>query len=233
MDRRTTLKSLGLMAAGTSLAAQAKLPPRDYSGIVPEVYAPVPRPPAHTDAIIIGSGFGGAVSALRLAQAGIRSTVLERGFQWPRSPSRDIFTQDVLPDGRGFWFRDQSKTVFGLPGTPIDSFGGVMDVTEYDHIDVWRGACVGGGSVIFTGAMPQPPRSYFDAIFEGRVSYDEMNAVFYPACGRCCASAPCRPTSTTARPSAIPAAGTPRRAGPDTARVRWTASGTGTWCAPS
>ena len=29
-------------------------------------------------------------------------------------------------------------TVFGLPGLPIDSFGGVMDVTEYDHIDVWR-----------------------------------------------------------------------------------------------
>lgn len=180
MDRRTTLKSLGLLAAGAPLAAQAKLPQRDYSGIVPEVYAPVPRPPAYTDTIIIGSGFGGAVSALRLAQAGIQTTVLERGFQWPRSPSRDIFTQDTLPDGRGFWFRDASKTVFGLPGLPIDSFGGVMDVTEYDHIDVWRSACVGGGSVVFTGAMPQPPRGYFDAIFEGRVNYDEMHALYYP-----------------------------------------------------
>lgn len=55
-----------------------------------------------------------------------------------------------------------------------------MDVTEYDHIDVWRSACVGGGSVVFTGAMQQPPRNYFDAIFEGRVNYDEMHALYYP-----------------------------------------------------
>ncbi|WP_343589225.1 hypothetical protein [Paracidovorax wautersii] len=55
-----------------------------------------------------------------------------------------------------------------------------MDMTEYDHIDVWRSACVGGGSVVFTGAMLQPPRNYFDAIFEGRVNYDEMHALYYP-----------------------------------------------------
>ena len=185
MDRRSSLKALCVAAATPSIAAQAAIlprnfAPRDYSGVVPELYAAVARPPAYTDAIIIGSGFGGAISALRLAQAGVKSTILERGFQWPSDPNRDIFTQDVLPDGRGFWFRDKSKTVFGLPGTPIDRFAGVMDVTEYDHIDVWRGACVGGGSVVFTGAMPQPARNYFDAIFQGSVNYDEMNAVFYP-----------------------------------------------------
>lgn len=185
MDRREILKALGVMASGAPLAAKAAVlpfgpPARNHAGLVPEVYAAVPRPPAYTDAIIIGSGFGAAVSALRLAQAGIQSTILERGFQWPTDPNRDIFTQDVLPDGRGFWFRNASKTLFGLPGVPIDRFGGVMDVTEYEHIDVWRGACVGGGSVVFTGAMPQPARAHFDAIFQGRVDYDEMNAVFYP-----------------------------------------------------
>jgi len=40
-----------------------------------------------------------------------------------------------------------------------------MDVTEYEHIDVWRSACVGGGSVVFTGAMQQQPRNYFDGIW--------------------------------------------------------------------
>ena len=185
MNRRGTLKALGALASAAPLASKALvLPfgyaPRNYSGIVPEIYGAVPRPPAYTDTIIIGSGFGAAVSALRLAQAGIESTILERGFQWPNDPNRDIFTQDTLPDGRGFWFRDNSKTLFGLPGTPIDRFAGVMDVTEYDNIDVWRGACVGGGSVVFTGAMPQPTRTNFDAIFQGKVGYDEMNAVFYP-----------------------------------------------------
>lgn len=183
MNRRELLQHLGAGAAATTLplvagTAQAANPA--YFSAVPELYAAVPRPPAHTQAIVIGSGFGGAVSALRLAQAGVQTTVLERGFQWPNHPTRDIFTQDSLPDGRGFWFRTSSKSTFGLPGTPVKSFGGVMDITEYEHIDVWRGACVGGGSVVFTGAMPQPQRNYFDALFAGRVSYDEMDRVFYP-----------------------------------------------------
>lgn len=179
MNRRELLQRLAAgslpLAAGTAQAAHPA-----YFNQVPELYLPAPRPPAYTPAIVIGSGFGGAVSALRLAQAGVETTVLERGFQWPNHPSRDIFTQDTLPDGRGFWFRTSSKTLFGLPATPVKFFGGVMDVTEYEHIDVWRGACVGGGSVVFTGAMPQPQRLYFDALFEGKVNYDEMNATFYP-----------------------------------------------------
>ena len=158
MKRRDLLKHLGLgsAAAGLPLTSQALLLPRDYRGNVPEIYASAPTPPAHTRAIVIGSGFGGAISALRLAQAGITATVLERGFQWPNHPTREIFTQDTLPDGRGFWFRDRSKYVFGVPGLPIDRFGGVLDVSEFENMDVWRGACVGGGSVVFTGVMIQP-----------------------------------------------------------------------------
>ena len=39
----------------------------------------------HTfDAIVIGSGFGGAVSACRLAEAGYRVLVLERGRRWDK-----------------------------------------------------------------------------------------------------------------------------------------------------
>jgi len=182
MNRRKALKSItsGAAALGAPWVTEAVAATGRYGNLVPELYASVPRPPAHTTAIVIGSGFGAAVSALRLAQAGVNVTILERGFQWPKDPQRDIFTQDTLPDGRGFWFRNQSKTLFGLPGTPVARFAGVMDITEYDHIDVWRGACVGGGSVVFTGAMPQPRRAYFDTIFGGRVNYDEMNSVYYP-----------------------------------------------------
>jgi cholesterol oxidase len=35
------------------------------------------------EAIVIGSGFGGAVASLRLGQAGIETIVLERGRRWP------------------------------------------------------------------------------------------------------------------------------------------------------
>ena len=42
----------------------------------------------HFDAVIIGSGFGGSVSALRLAEAGRSVCLLERARPTPRGPSR-------------------------------------------------------------------------------------------------------------------------------------------------
>jgi cholesterol oxidase len=149
--------------------------------LVPELFAPVPRAPAHVRNLVIGSGFGGAVSALRLAQAGEEVAVLERGLRWPNSPWRPVFAGETAPDGRAFWF----KPVLGK-GSPLNlvgldtPFAGVMDETVYDHMRVLRGACVGGGSVVFSGVMIQPQRRYFDDIFGGLVDYDEMDRVYWP-----------------------------------------------------
>jgi cholesterol oxidase len=150
-----------------------------YYGLVPELFNQVSRPPAYTRNLIIGSGFGGAISALRLAQAGEPVTVLERGFKWPNSPRRNIFATDTIPDGWAFWFKTRVAMLSGLEAW-MDAFGGVMDATEYENMTVWRGACVGGGSVIFTGVMIQPDREYFDALIQGRLGYEEMEKVYYP-----------------------------------------------------
>jgi len=198
LDRRNFLK--GMLAAGvtaftaggsgSALAAARRAfgsETRRTSGLsalfyflqVPELFSQVMRPPGHTPNLVIGSGFGGAITALRLAQAGEPVTVLERGFKWPNSPRRNIFANDVVPDGRAFWFKSHAKMLTGLEAR-IDAFGGVMDATEYDNMTVWRGACVGGGSVVFTGVMIQPDRRYFDALFQGGVSYAELDAIYYP-----------------------------------------------------
>ena len=182
--RRQILAAMGASGLGGLTSTQshaftAELQLLKYKALVPEIFKDIARPPTYTPCVVIGSGFGGAVSALRLAQAGQQVTVLERGSRWPMAPKRDIFTNDTLPDGRGFWHRTSAKMIAGNT-TYFDSFGGVMDTTEYENMTVWRGAAVGGGSVIFTGVMIQPERRYFDAIFGGQVSYDEMNATYFP-----------------------------------------------------
>lgn len=154
-----------------------------YRIVIPELYEPTANPPRHSKVVIIGSGFGGAISALRLGEAEVQTTVLERGQRWPIDPWREIHTYEPLRDGRGLWHRTSVRTPIGARNSvslPVDYFGGMFDVTEYPNMEVWRAACVGGGSKVFTGVMIQPRREYFEEIFGNLVSFDEMNDIFYP-----------------------------------------------------
>ncbi|WP_455566238.1 GMC oxidoreductase [Nocardia tengchongensis] len=176
---------LGLAGIGAATpAARADSPGQSpltpiYRALVPEIFAPLPDPADHVPAIVVGSGFGAAVAALRLAQAGVDVAVLERGSRWPNDPWRDIFAVDTIPDGRGFWHRTTFTGANRIP-VAVDSFGGVLDVSSYPGIDVWRAACVGGGSVVFTGVMIEPEQRFFDQVFRGVVDYREMHDVYYP-----------------------------------------------------
>ncbi|WP_328390059.1 GMC oxidoreductase [Nocardia sp. NBC_00416] len=192
MDRRALFKAAGaaalIGAVGSALPRPGTALPRAtaqpgwhdlFAQWVPEIFAPLPAPPEHTEAIVVGSGFGAAVAALRLARAGVATTVLERGSRWPNDPWREIFTGDDLPDGRGFWHATSFTGVTKVPMRFAD-FGGVLDCTRYPGIDVWRGAAVGGGSVVFTGSMVAPERRFFDHIFGGVVDYGELDRVYFP-----------------------------------------------------
>ena len=59
----------------------------------------------------------------------------------PASAQTFLSLESAVAEAGSLMYKDavvRMETVFGVPGLPIDSFGGVMDVTEYDHIDVWR-----------------------------------------------------------------------------------------------
>ncbi|MEA2198207.1 MAG: cholesterol oxidase [Solirubrobacteraceae bacterium] len=100
------------------------------------------------DVVIIGSGFGGSITACRLAQAGRSVCVLERGRRWsnvdfPRSPSQIA--------GNAFW--DPEGGHFGL-----------LDYRVFSRMHVIQGSGVGGGSLHYFNVHLRPPAAIFEDI---------------------------------------------------------------------
>ena len=108
------------------------------------------------DAIVIGSGFGGAVSACRLAQGGARTLVLERGQRWDRGN---------YPLRSGDWLWDQHD--------PVGRHGW-LDLRLFRHMAVAQGAAVGGGSLIYANVSAVPPRATFDLGWPPDIGWDSL-----------------------------------------------------------
>lgn len=130
-------------------------------------------------AVVIGSGFGGSVAALRLGQAGVDTVVLERGREWPTSPDRSVFGSAHGITDTMFWFRDSACWPAMLP-VPIARTPGVMEVSRERHLDIACGAAVGGGSVVYTGVTLAPPRRYFEALYPRGLAYEEFTQTWFP-----------------------------------------------------
>ncbi|MFF0269120.1 GMC family oxidoreductase N-terminal domain-containing protein [Kribbella sp. NPDC004536] len=88
------------------------------------------------DVIVIGSGFGGAIPAYRLAAAGCRVVLLERGPY--------LTAQDFRHDLR------------------LGTFTRIVDAIKGDGLTVIAGNCVGGSSVVYYGASLRAPSFAFD-----------------------------------------------------------------------
>jgi cholesterol oxidase len=150
----------------------------------------------HSDfvpAVVIGSGFGGAVAALRLGQAGIQTVVLERGRRWPITPAGNTFATFEQPDGRAYWLRDRTgEAILGMPmlEKPIDRYVGVLEVVEGNGIFIGAGAGVGGGSLVFNAIIVEPRRDLFERVMPRAIDFDEMEQVYYPRVKQMIGSAP-------------------------------------------
>ncbi|MGC4059645.1 MAG: GMC oxidoreductase [Aquabacterium sp.] len=137
-------------------------------------------------AIVIGTGYGGAVTALRLAEAGVPVVMLEMGRLWtqPASDGR-IFAKTLSPDGRAMWFKDKTeaplKTFLNLDiiNRKIPRYAGVLDRVNYDEMSVYVGRGVGGGSLVNGAMAVTPARWYFEQMLPS-VDSDEMYGTYYP-----------------------------------------------------
>ena len=139
----------------------------------------------HVPALIIGSGYGGAVTALRLTKAGITTHVVEMGMAWT-TPGSDgkIFCNMLNPDGRSYWLRTQTDQPVGYMlgfsvNKTIPRYTGVLDSEAFAGIRVYQGRGVGGGSLVNGGMAVTPKRSYFEEILPS-VDSDEMYTKYFP-----------------------------------------------------
>lgn len=97
------------------------------------------------DYIIVGSGFGGSVSALRLVEKGYRVAVMEMGRRW---------TPENLPKTswslhRWFW----------RPGIALRGF---FNMRFFRHVTILHGCAIGGGSITYACTMLRPPDKVWD-----------------------------------------------------------------------
>ena len=113
--------------------------------------------------IIIGTGYGGAVSALRLTQKGIPVLMLEMGMDWKVNEKKDTFCKLLKPDGRSAWLKERSIAPFANIFT-FKKYTGVLDRLEFDKMKIYVGRGIGGGSLVNGGMAVVPKRAYFETI---------------------------------------------------------------------
>ncbi|WP_189703004.1 GMC oxidoreductase [Streptomyces anandii] len=137
-------------------------------------------------AVVVGSGYGGAVAALRLGQAGIRTLVLEMGRLWNTTgPDGKVFCSTLSPDRRSMWFRTRTEAPLAtflwldVVNKDISPYPGVLDRVHFDAMSVYVGRGVGGGSLVNGGMAVTPRPDYFAEQFPA-VDVNEMYGTYFP-----------------------------------------------------
>ena len=98
----------------------------------------------HADWLVIGSGFGGSTSALRLAEKGYRVVVVERGRRWQAAD-----------------FPRSNWNVFRSMWAPRLGCDGPLTLSLLDDVMVLSGSGVGGGSLVYANTLLVPPEPFF------------------------------------------------------------------------
>ncbi|MEU1616269.1 GMC oxidoreductase [Streptomyces sp. NPDC005722] len=149
------------------------------------------EPAGHVPAVVVGSGYGGAVAALRLAEAGVDTLVLEMGRAWdtPSPTDGKVFCDTASPDRRSMWFRTRTAAPLAtflwldVVNKDITPYPGVLDRVDHPGMSVYVGRGVGGGSLVNGGMAVTPDRGYFREVFP-QVDADAMYGTWFPLANR-------------------------------------------------
>jgi cholesterol oxidase len=100
----------------------------------------------HVDYIVVGSGFGGSVSALRLAEKGHQVLVIEKGRRF----APEDFPRTNWDLKRWMWM-------------PPLGLRGIFQMSFFEHVTILHGVGVGGGSLVYANTLPTPTDAFFRA----------------------------------------------------------------------
>lgn len=115
------------------------------------------------DYVIIGSGFGGSVSALRLSEKGYKVLVIEKGKWWKPTD----FPKNNWQLKKWLW-----EPRLGLKG--------FFKMTFLNHVTVLSGVGVGGGSLTYANTLPIPKKAFFSSgSWAGLADWEKDLAPFY------------------------------------------------------
>ena len=116
------------------------------------------------DYVIIGSGFGGSVSALRLSEKGYKVLVIEKG-KWVKRAA------------------DFPKTNWNLRKwmwLPKLGLQGILKLSFFRHVAVLSGTGVGGGSLVYANTLPVPASAFFNSgSWKGLCDWENELSPFY------------------------------------------------------
>ena len=116
------------------------------------------------DYVIIGSGFGGSVSALRLSEKGYKVLVIEKG-KWFNKP--EDFAKSNWNLRKWMWM-------------PSLGLQGLFKLTFYRHVAIVSGVGVGGGSLVYANTLPIPKSEFFNSgHWNGLENWEENLKPFY------------------------------------------------------
>jgi cholesterol oxidase len=115
------------------------------------------------DFVVVGSGFGGAVSACRLAEKGYSVAVLEMGKRWTAAD----FPKTTWNLRRWVW----------RPGLKLFGF---YNMRPFKHVMILCGNAVGGGSITYANTMLAPPDSIWnEGAFAGLADWTKEMPAHY------------------------------------------------------